>query len=86
LLGGRRARCRAAHPLQVDAERQLRRGADACIEPDESGFHILRVARTKEVVEQSGEAVRVDSVQVVAMSRRDEDITHWRDFFHSPVC
>jgi hypothetical protein len=32
------------------------------VEPDESGSHILRVARTKKVVEQSGEAVRVGSV------------------------
>jgi hypothetical protein len=53
---------------------------------DESGLHILWVARTKKGVEQSGEAVRAGSVQVVAMGRRGEDITHWRGFSNTAFC
>jgi hypothetical protein len=40
-----------------------------CIHPSGS-------SNEEKVVEQSGEAVRVGSVKMVAMRRRDEDITH----------
>jgi hypothetical protein len=41
-------------------------------------------ARAQQVIEQRHEAVGAGGVEVV-MSRRDEDITRWRYFFHSLV-